>query len=350
MGIGGSKGDTGEKGPQGLKGDTGPQGLKGETGPQGPKGQDGVLSLDSLNATQFDRLLKSILDDSRSKGPIGPTGPTGLKGDTGPQGPKGQDGVVDTTRSYTFTQSQNFGDVNVDGAHKLQNITKKTSLHFRQDGDDYAVLTTKDGVPGGSHFNINPVFGGNVRIGYNPNDFTQSGTKDTNVPGSKLAVKGEINALNGFQTGNWKISESGDNLCMKNGTNPEFCVNKYGIKDEKYMLYFPWLSKCLVYDTLGTGTQSQGDCKSDPTNPKYHFYINNGMIRSVKEPSNCLTASGSQITVSPCNVNDRNQKMIDIGNKLVLPDNSCLDIGQTTNKHGCSNGHNDYQVFGKMPV
>ena len=144
--------------------------------------------------------------------------------------------------------------------------------------------------------------------------------------------------------------ESGDNLCMKNGTNPAFCVNKYGIKDEKYMLYFPWLSKCLVYDTLGTGTPSQGDCKSDPTNPKYHFYINNGMIRSVKEPVNCLTLSGSKLTVSPCNVNDRNQKMIDIGAQIVLPDNTCLDVGNGNSKANCSLFNNGYQLVGKMPV
>ena len=207
MGIGGSKGDTGEKG---LKGDTGPkgdQGPKGDTGQQGPKGdtgpkgQDGVLSLDSLNATQFDKLLKAILDDSRSKGPTGPTGPTGPKGDTGPQGPAGT--TPDLSIYAKSNQDARFDKLYYNSQLNLS-TTDGTQFINNRDKDDFAILTTKAGVNGGSHLNINPVFSGNVRIGYNPNDYWPGADpKDTNVPNTKLAVKGEINALTGFQTGNW---------------------------------------------------------------------------------------------------------------------------------------------------
>lgn len=362
-------------GQTGSKGDKGPQGLKGDTG---PKGQDGVLTLDSLNVTQFDRLLKSILDDSRSKGPKGDTGQQGVKGDTGPQGVKGDTGiqgiqgikgdkgdkgdtgsqgttgVFDTTKPYTFTQPQNFGDINVSGTYKTT-TSRGTELNLRPDTDDYAVLTTKAGVPGGSHFNINPVFGGNVRIGYNPNEFlgAQSGTKDTNVPNTKLAVKGDINASNGFQTGIWKISESGDNLCMQNGTNPPFCINKYGEPLNKYLISFPWIysytdgntKKCIDISKIGQNRPTS-DC--DPNDTKQQFYFEEGgKIKSADTGSykdKCLQYSNNKYNVSTCNYNNvdtaYNEQLFGTLQGRIRPyvgnvDNGCFDRLNSNNAENC---------------
>ena len=338
MGSAGSKGDTGDKGQQGLKGDTGPHGLKGDIGPQGlkgeqgpkgdtgSKGQDGVLSLDSLSTTQFDKLLKAILEDSRSKGPIGPTGPTGPKGDTG------LTGVVDTTKSYTFTQPQNFGDINVSGKYNM-GTSRGTELFLRPDTDDYALLTTKADFPGGSHFNINPVFGGNVRIGYNPNEFlgAQSGTKDTNVPNSKLAVKGITNSSDGFQTGGWTISESGDNLCMKNGTNPAFCVNKYGVRDNKKKIVFPWKNLCLDSSIIGTSNIPSSECGSNDNKLYYYTDLNGGNIRLASDPTKCLKIEDNKLVKRDCDINDEYQKFSKIGTVIYnYKSNKSIDISNNT--------------------
>ena len=202
MGSFASKGDTGEKGPQGLKGDTGPQGLKGDTGPQGPKGdtgtkgQDGVLSLDSLNATQFDRLLKSILDDSRSKGPTGPTGPAG------PTGPKGDVGPASDLSIYAkLSQLNNLNPstFSVNGTKTLPDgggvqRTPNLSIFSNENtGRDFVIANVTDNI-GGGDISINPRWGGNVKIGYDPYGLDGNTSKDTNVPSSRLAVKGDINA------------------------------------------------------------------------------------------------------------------------------------------------------------
>ena len=185
---------TGQQGLQGPQGPQGPQGQQGPKGDTGLKGQDGVLSLDSLNATQFDRLLKAILEDSRSKGPKGDTGSVGPKGDTGLQGPKGD---IDTTSSE-----------------------KGSQLIIRGDNYDWGILSTRPGVDGGSSINFNPVFGGNVRIGYNPNDFWPGANpKDINVPNSKLAVKGDIYSDNtsiskNINIGNKWMIQTDDKNCL----------------------------------------------------------------------------------------------------------------------------------------
>ncbi len=127
----GSKGDTGERGPQGVKGDTGPageQGPKGDTGatgPQGPVGEQGPrgetgatgepgpkgergpaftyadftpAQLAALTGPQGpkgdtgERGVQGIQGPKGDTGPQGPEGPKGDTGDTGPQGPQGETG------------------------------------------------------------------------------------------------------------------------------------------------------------------------------------------------------------------------------------------------------------------
>ena len=355
MGIGSSKGDKGDIGPQGEKGPQGATGSQGPQGATGPKGQDGVLSIDSLNATQFSNLLTALASDSqnRFKGPQGATGPQGPQGATGSQGPQGQ---FNTNQSYTFTQPMTFNDITVNGSYTNQNTTKGTSSFFKQDGNDYAILTTKAGSPGGANLNINPVFGGNLRVGYNPNDFWPGGgDKDTTVPTSKLAVKGDINATDGFKTGDWKISRSGDNLCMQNGTNPELCVNKYGEPLNKYLISFPWVytidndkKQCIDISKIG---QDRPTSPCDLNDTKQQFYFEEGSkIKSADATTykdKCLQYSNSKYNVSPCDYDKANTAYNEqlFGNWMgrIRPysqgdiGNGCFDRMNSNNSAPCQN-------------
>jgi len=116
-GAQGPKGDTGDTGPQGPKGDTGdtgPQGPKGDTGDTGPTGPQGptgaaagfgtpTASVDANVGTPSVTVTASGADTAKvfnfafkslkgATGATGPQGPKGDTGDTGPQGPKGDTG------------------------------------------------------------------------------------------------------------------------------------------------------------------------------------------------------------------------------------------------------------------
>ena len=108
------------------------------------------------------------------------------------------------------------------------------SLYVMNDLDDTVLLTTKESSV--SHLNINPVFNGNVRIGYNPNNLWEGGgTKDETIPSSKLAVKGDINTSENLISKGLKIGPnaewtiSADANCLRingpNDTQYNMCKN-----------------------------------------------------------------------------------------------------------------------------
>ena len=358
MGQAGSKGDTGDKGPQGLKGDTGPKGDKGDTG---PKGQDGVLSLDSLNATQFDRLLKSILDDSRSKGPKGDTGPQGVKGDTGIQGIKGDTGIQGIKGD-----KGDKGDTGVIGpvgpagpALNDKPVIKNKILvnsDVQSDGkySEFEILTdyiNKQGtyleasVPGvgGKHIFLNPRYGGSAFVGYNALD---------TLPNTRFGVNGGISASSdGFQTGGWKISSSGDNLCMQNGTNPPFCINKYGILENKKKIVFPsghaWPYLCLNSDLIGSNNNPVSGCEQND-DKMYFYFEDGGLIRLAKDKNKCITSKEdkSGFTVADCNPLDLKQKFFRYYNNLLLNayTDKCVDKGNPNMISGCSSTNSNQHV------
>lgn len=302
MGITGSKGDTGERGPTGPVGPTGPEGKAGKDG------REGVLSLSSITEEQKILLMNALANDSQKRfvGPTGPKGDTGLKGEQGPTGPAVS---VDLSKYTQLNHDATFNNLYYKGDLSIS-TTKSTQLFNKQDADDFAIVTTKNNVPSGSHLNINPVFGGNVRIGYNPNGFWEPSWKDTNVPTSKLAVKGDVNAADGFKTGNWKISSSGENLCMQNGTGPSFCVNKYGEKLNKYLISFPWLhendnnkQQCIDISKIGQNPPTS-PCDIKATNQ--HFYFEEG--GKIKSYSNdkCLQWNGTKYETATCDYDKEN--------------------------------------------
>jgi len=58
---------------------------------------------------------------------------------------------------------------------------------------DFVIANVTGGI-GGGDITINPRWGGNVKIGYDPYGLDSNPSKDTNVPSSRLTVKGDINA------------------------------------------------------------------------------------------------------------------------------------------------------------
>lgn len=89
-GLQGNPGEVGPQGPQGLQGIQGPIGPKGEAGERGPQGEVGPRGADGAQGPQGERGQ----DGQRGEqGPAGPQGPIGLTGPVGPTGPRGADGV-----------------------------------------------------------------------------------------------------------------------------------------------------------------------------------------------------------------------------------------------------------------
>jgi hypothetical protein len=189
-----------------------------------------VLDLNTVldNPTLTQKLLTALANDSQkrfvgnqgpagSTGPKGDTGQQGVKGDTGPQGLQGAKGDTGTTPDLSiYAKSNQDARFNNLYYNSQLNLTTTDGTQFinNRDKDDFAILTTKAGVSGGSHLNINPVFGGNVRIGYNPNDYWPGADpKDTNVPSSRLAVKGDINASGNLIGNGIKIGTNNSKIC-----------------------------------------------------------------------------------------------------------------------------------------
>ena len=75
------------------------------------------------------------------------------------------------------------------------------------------VIANVTGNIGGGDITFNPRWGGNVKIGYDPYGLDGNPSKDTNVPSSKLAVKGNINATDGSD----KKRQSVQNLTIHDG-------------------------------------------------------------------------------------------------------------------------------------
>ena len=214
QGLQGSKGDTGPTGLQGAKGDTGPQGTKGDTGPQGLQGVKGDTGPQGLQG------LQGTKGDTGPQGLQGLQGLQGTKGDTGPTGPQGPS--IDPNQSYSFkgiyttkgnpSNNDPWSKIFFQNRETLQNNINR-DLYLAIDQDDYVIMTTKSSS--NSNLNINPVFGGNVRIGYDPNDFWnfRGGQKDTTVPSSKLAVKGDISASGNLIGNGIKIGTNNSKIC-----------------------------------------------------------------------------------------------------------------------------------------
>ena len=147
------------------------------------------------------------------------------------------DQLPDLTSYVKNNTDVNFNKVDFKSLYSNSSISE---LFVRPDGNDFALLTTKPGVDGGSSININPVFNGKVRIGYNPNNFWPGLPLDTNIPTSRLAVKGDINASgnligNGLNIGSWNISQDGNKLCFNNSSSGLNIKKCFG--DEQILTY-----------------------------------------------------------------------------------------------------------------
>ena len=199
VGLQGVKGDTGPQGIQGVKGDTGPQGLQGAKGDTGPQGLQGAT------------------------GDTGPTGLQGAKWDTWPQGLQGPSGTTQDLSIYTkLSQLNNLNptifSINSNTSYPDGGGVQRTpNLSFFSNsvtGRDFVIANVTDGISGGD-ISINPRWGGNVKIGYDPYGLNVGPgySKDTNVPSSRLAVQGDINASENLIGNGIKIGTNNSKIC-----------------------------------------------------------------------------------------------------------------------------------------
>ena len=98
--------------------------------------------------------------------------------------------------------------------------------------NNFVLETVTHGI-GPTQMYMNPKWGGNVYVGYNPVSLNYNGT-DLNIPDEKFSVKGNINASgniisSGLKLGNWNIAEEDNKLCFTNsssGLNMKKCFGE----------------------------------------------------------------------------------------------------------------------------
>jgi hypothetical protein len=354
MGTTGSKGDTGSTGPKGDIGQQGIQGPKGDTGqqgiqgPKGDTGKDGVLSLSSLTGEQMTQLIDKITQDNRAKGPKGD------KGDTGTQGIQGPKGDAPDLSLYAKLNMPTFvGGTTIRGAEDTKDPTKNTYPEFiiqssAATNSDFEISHEQGGV-GTRNIRINP-------MNYNPGRIGVGYARNATIP-AKFAVNGDIGAAGGFVSGDWKISTSGDNLCMKNGANPEFCINKYGEPLNKYLITFPWIAtpdqgkkQCIDISKIG---QDRPTSECNPNDTKQHFYFEEGgKIKSADIASykdKCLQYTNNKYNVVSCNYSNvdtaYNEQIFGSWQGRIRPyvgnvDNGCFDRFNSNNAANCDMNEN----------
>jgi hypothetical protein len=326
MGTAGSKGD---------KGDTGIQGPQGSKGEKGEKGESGTVTLDTITASQMTQLLNVLASDSgqRFKGPKGEKGDTGATGDTGAvgaTGARGSDGTFNTESPYTFNKQITFnqpivirkppntnpiqyiGEVN--GSQGFNNVPYKKKdgtisnyamLELDQDKNNSGdfVMFSSISESKGTNLNLQPQdWAGNVRIGYNPNNYQDNGVKTP--PDSKLAVYGNISSFNLGNVGKLKFIQE---------------------------------RTCLYDKLIGTSNKPFGDCGNATI-----FNISDGKLISYIDNNNklkCLSSSEdkSKLITTDCDFSKKQQFFSRVGTGLYNEySDKCIDSAQVNGFGGCN--------------
>ena len=192
---------------------------------------------------------------------------------------------------------------------------------------DYVIYSSIQGVKS-THLNLQPQIGaGNVRIGYDPNNYGQGGK--TEPPAAKLAVRGKINASDGFVVGN----------------SPK-------------KIFFPGYSggKCLSKNNLGNGTTrgSHSVTCDHPDVGQFNF-INTGNISgehisfNKDDKDQCLYANGQSnsaiLDAKQCDWSDPSQKFVRSGSNIYNPYSfQCLNADSSRGFWECKfeNEQNNY--------
>ena len=122
------------------------------------------------------------------------------------------------------------------------NVQKNPSLEIFSNSQTSKDFIIENTLPGESGYDIlfNPRYNGKVKIGYNPYfdlDPGPNDTRDTNIPTSKLAVKGDINASEnligkGLKIGKWNIQEnSNGGICFTKNDNNINISKCFGVEE-----------------------------------------------------------------------------------------------------------------------
>ena len=214
-------------------GPQGPQGIQGPRGDTGQAGQNLDLNTVLADATLTQKLLTALASDSQKRfvGPQGIQGPAGQTQDLSAYLKSSDPYISGTTTIKGPTTSYGYPALEIFSNDGTRDMTA---------GIDNYSFVIQNSVPGkgGKDILFNPIWGGNVKIGYDPFGivtWTENGilktSKDANIPNAKLAVKGDINASgnligNGLNIGNWIITQDSNN-CLNfkapNSQNYKIC-------------------------------------------------------------------------------------------------------------------------------
>ena len=290
MGTTGSKGDTGDKGERGP---TGPSGINGLPGIAGKDGRDGVLSLSSITEEQKILLMNILANDSQKRfvGPTGPKGDTGLRGEQGPIGPAvnlNDYAKLDNLKNLNPSSFSVNGIKTYPDGGGVQRTPNLSIFSNQQTNRDFVIANVTSGINGGD-IAFNPRWGGNVKIGYDPYGLDENPSKDTNVPSSRLAVKGDINASENLigksiNVGNWNIFED-SNKCLNyniKNTSSSYKICPYNVNKPLDINNSNLYSFELGGTTDGLGSWTSGQ----PLNEGFGNVNNFAVKPSTRGPSN----------------------------------------------------------------
>ena len=142
---------------------------------------------------------------------------------------------------------------------------------------------------------------------------------------------------NNITIGDWKIKKLGDNLCMQNGTNDSFCIDKYGVLDKKVKIFFTDLNKCLDSNKINNGSSLlASDCSE--SNNLYYYYDEGGLIKLYSDPTKCLAISDdNKLIIKNCDISDSKQYFNKHHNTIQTNTyKKCIDQGNSSGIWDCN--------------
>ena len=189
---------------------------------------------------------------------------------------------------------------------------------------DFVIANVTDYIGGGDIL-LNPRWGGNVKIGYDPYGLNSNPSKDENVPSSRLAVKGDISASeniigNGLQVSSFDNVKSGD-ITLANyikSVSPTTDLTNYYNKtdsDGKFALQTS-LNNYYNKDNINTELQKYSKLNNDAT---FNNITSSGTIST---DQHLQTKGGININDGSKGLKIGNWNIVEDGNKLCFNNSS----------------------------
>jgi hypothetical protein len=150
---------------------------------------------------------------------------------------------------------------------------------------------------------------------------------------------------NNITIGDWKIKKSGEDLCMQNGTNNSFCIDKYGVLNKKVKIFFTDLNKCLDSNKINTNNSTLASDCSESDN-LYYYYDEGGLIKLYSDPTKCLAISDdNKLIIKNCDISDSKQYFNKHHNTIQTNTyRKCIDQGNSSGIWDCGWNSNNQVV------